>query len=137
MAAIKPSSKTFYVSKIYQLCWKNQMKWKLLSWVITCTRKRGRLLLGKNWIQRCNQIMLRTNMLLQFSRRKDESHCSSSSQKVWKVYKDYFLLSESIIVHGKAVNQNDGLGMKVPSRLLFTAEEKFINILKESCPKLL
>ena len=42
-----------------------------------------------------------------------------------------------IIVHGKAVNQNDGLGMKVPSRLLFTAEEKFIDILKERLPKLL
>ena len=42
-----------------------------------------------------------------------------------------------IIVHGKAVNQNDGLGMKVPSRLLFTAEEKFIAILKGRLPKLL
>ena len=42
-----------------------------------------------------------------------------------------------IIVNGKAVNQNDGLEMKVPSRLLFTAEEKFINILKERLPKLL
>ena len=29
-----------------------------------------------------------------------------------------------IIVHGKAVNQNDGLGMKVTSRLLFTAKKK-------------
>ena len=42
-----------------------------------------------------------------------------------------------IIVHGKAVNQNDGLGMEVPSRLLFTKEEKFINILEERLPKLL
>ena len=42
-----------------------------------------------------------------------------------------------IIVQGKAVNQNDGLGMKVPSRLLFTAEEKLINILKERLRKLL
>ena len=42
-----------------------------------------------------------------------------------------------IIVHGKAVNQNHGLGMKVPSRLLFTAEEEFIDILKERLPKLL
>ena len=31
----------------------------------------------------------------------------------------------------------DGLGMKVPSQLLFTAKEKFIDILKESLPKLL
>ena len=42
-----------------------------------------------------------------------------------------------IIVHGKAVNQNHGLGMKVPSQLLFTAEEIFIDILKERLPKLL
>ena len=41
------------------------------------------------------------------------------------------------IIHGKAVNQIDGMGMKVPSRLLFTAEEKFIDILKERLPKLL
>ena len=42
-----------------------------------------------------------------------------------------------IIIYGKAVNQNDGLGMKIPSRLLLAAEEKFINILKERLPKLL
>ena len=42
-----------------------------------------------------------------------------------------------IIVHGKTVSKNDGLGMKVPSRLLFTAGEKFIDILKERLPKLL
>jgi len=37
----------------------------------------------------------------------------------------------------KVVNQNDGLGMKVPSRLIFTAEEKYIKILKEELPELL
>ena len=42
-----------------------------------------------------------------------------------------------IIIYGKAVNQNDGLVMKIPSRLLLAAEEKFINILKERLPKLL
>ena len=42
-----------------------------------------------------------------------------------------------IIVLGKVVNKNDGLGMKVPSRLIFTAEEKCIEILKERLPKLL
>ena len=42
-----------------------------------------------------------------------------------------------IIVHGKAVNQNDGLEMKIPSQLLFIAEEKFIDILKKRLPKLL
>ena len=40
-------------------------------------------------------------------------------------------------MHDKAVNQKDGLGMKVPSRLLFTDEEKFINILIEMLSKLL
>ena len=40
-----------------------------------------------------------------------------------------------IIVYGKAANQNIGLEMKVSSRLLFTAEEKFIDILKEGLPK--
>ena len=30
-----------------------------------------------------------------------------------------------ITVHGRAINQNDGMGIKVPSQLLFTAEEKF------------
>ena len=42
-----------------------------------------------------------------------------------------------IIVKGKAVNQNDWFGMKVPSRLIFTAEEKFIDIFKERLLKLL
>ena len=42
-----------------------------------------------------------------------------------------------IIVLGKVVNKNDGLGMKVPSRLIFTTEEKYIEILKERLPKLL
>ena len=80
-------------------------------------RKRRRLLLGKNWTQRCNRIMLRTNMLLLFYSIKvpKESRCQ-------------------IIVHGKAVNPNDWLKMKVPSRLSFTADEKFIDILKERRP---
>ena len=42
-----------------------------------------------------------------------------------------------IIVHGKAVNQNDGLEMKIPSQLFFIAEEKLIDILKKRLPKLL
>ena len=42
-----------------------------------------------------------------------------------------------IIVLGKVVNKNDGLGLKVPSRLIFTAEEKYIEILREKLPKLL
>ena len=33
-------------------------------------------------------------------------------------------------VTGKAINQGDGKGMKVPCKLIFSAEEKFINILK-------
>ena len=42
-----------------------------------------------------------------------------------------------IVVTAKVVNKNDGLGMKVPCRLMFTAEEKYISILKEKIPKLL
>ena len=40
-----------------------------------------------------------------------------------------------VIIHGKAVNQKNELGMNVMHRLLFTGEEKFINILKEMFPK--
>ena len=36
-----------------------------------------------------------------------------------------------IKVLGKAINGGDGLGMKVPCRLLFFADEKYINVLKE------
>ena len=42
-----------------------------------------------------------------------------------------------VIIHGKAVNQNDGLGMKVLAQLLFTAGEKISDILQERLPKLL
>ena len=54
----------------------------------------------------------------------------------------YFLKADKenkckVVVLGKVVNENDGLGMKVPSRLIFTAEEKYINILKERLPKIL
>ena len=42
-----------------------------------------------------------------------------------------------VVILGKAVNKNDGLGMKVPSRLIFTAEKKFIDILKQTLPKML
>ena len=42
-----------------------------------------------------------------------------------------------INVLGKAINAGDGLGMKVPCRLLFFAEEKYINVLKEKLCTLL
>ena len=64
--------------------------------------------------------------------------------KSWKFAKTifYFLRAAKenrcqIIVLGKVVNKNDGLGMKVPSRLIFTAEKKYIEILKERLSKLL
>ena len=114
------------------------MKWRLLSWVITCTRKCEHLLLEKDWTQQCNRIMLRTNMLLQFFKKERRrsllmfpSESLESFQRLSAKENRY-----QIIVHGKAVNQNDGLGIKVRSRLLFTVEEKFINILKERLPKL-
>ena len=48
----------------------------------------------------------------------------------------YFLKADKenrceVVVLRKVVNENDDLGMKVPSRLIFTAEEMYINILKE------
>ena len=33
-------------------------------------------------------------------------------------------------VTGKAINQGDGMGMKVPCKLLFSAEEKFLRIFR-------
>ena len=39
-----------------------------------------------------------------------------------------------IVVTAKVVNKNDGLRMKVLCRLMFTGEEKYINILKERLP---
>ena len=42
-----------------------------------------------------------------------------------------------IIVLGKVVNKSDVLRMKLPSGLIFTAEEKYIEILKEMLLKLL
>ena len=42
-----------------------------------------------------------------------------------------------IKVLGKAINGGDGLGMKVPCRLLFFAEGKYINILNEKLCMLL
>ena len=41
----------------------------------------------------------------------------------------------SVEVTGKAINQGDGKGMKVPCKLYFSANENFIKILKEKLPK--
>lgn len=41
----------------------------------------------------------------------------------------------SLIVTGKAVNQGDGKGMKVPCKLFFSGEGSFINILKDQLLK--
>ena len=42
-----------------------------------------------------------------------------------------------VVTSKKAVNEKDELGMKVPCRLEFTAEEKYMTFLKENLPKLL
>ena len=54
----------------------------------------------------------------------------------------YFLKADKqhscrVTVHGKAVNRGDGKVMKVPCRLFFFAEERFVNVLKEKLSKLL
>ena len=41
----------------------------------------------------------------------------------------------SVEVTGKAINQGDGKGMKVPCKLYFSTNENFIKILKEKLPK--
>ena len=41
----------------------------------------------------------------------------------------------SVEIVGKAINQGDGKGMKVPCKLHFAAENGFINILKEQLQK--
>ena len=41
--------------------------------VITCLRKRGRVSLGKNWTKQCSGTMLKTNMLLQYFKKKKRS----------------------------------------------------------------
>ena len=43
----------------------------------------------------------------------------------------------NVIVRGKTVNEGDGKGMKVPSRLLFSAEERFINVLQKQLYQML
>ena len=47
------------------------------------------------------------------------------------------LNSCNVIVRGKAVNEGDGKGMKVPCRLLFSAEERFINVLQKQLYQML
>jgi len=76
------------------------------------------------------------------SRRKTKGYRSSSTWKIREVCKNYFLKADkenrcNVAVLHKVVNENDDLGMKVPSRLIFTAEEKYINILKERLPNIL
>ena len=43
----------------------------------------------------------------------------------------------SVEITGKAINQGDGKGMKVPCKLYFSAEDSFIHILKQQLPKTL
>ena len=43
----------------------------------------------------------------------------------------------NVIVRGKAVNEGDGKGMKVPCRLLFSDEERFINVLQKQLYQML
>ena len=91
----------------------------------------------ETWTQRCNRLMLRTNTLLQFfmkEKRRSLVIFPSESRKSLQIFVFYFLQTAienrcQIIVYGKVVNQNDGLGMKVPSRLLITAKEKITDIL--------
>ena len=43
----------------------------------------------------------------------------------------------NVIARGKAVNEGDGKGMKLPCRLLFSAEKRFINVLQKQLYQML
>ena len=94
---------------------------------------------------RCSNDKSRTNMQWQYfkgGRNKVIGHLPLGKSGKFAKTIFYFLKAAKenrcqIIVLGKVVNKNDGLGMKVPSRLIFTAEEKYTEILKERLPKLL
>ena len=43
----------------------------------------------------------------------------------------------NVIVREKAINEGDGKGMKVPCRLLFSAKERFINVLQKQLYQML
>ena len=64
MTVIRPSIKDVLCLEKIPIVLEESYETRLLPWVITCIRKRGRLLLGKNWTQRCNRKMVRTNILL-------------------------------------------------------------------------
>ena len=59
------------------------------------TRKRERLLLGKNWTQRCNRIMLRTNMMLQFFKKERGRSLVIFPSESLESLRRLFLLSKS------------------------------------------
>ena len=121
------------------------MKWRLLSWVIMCTRKRGRIFLGGklDTAMQLNNVKNKyTVVIFQGEKKKDIVQLPLGKSGTFEKTIFSFLKAAKenrcqIIIYDKAVNQNDGLGMKIPSRLIFAAEEKFINILEERLPKLL
>ena len=116
-----------------------------MSWVIMCTRKRGRIFLGEKLdtaIQLNNVKNKYAVVIFQEEEKKDIGQLPlGKSGKFEKTIFSFLKAAKEnrcqIIIYGKAVNQNDGMGMKIPSRLLFAPEERFINILKERLPKLL
>ena len=74
-------------------------------------------------------------MLLFFQKgRKDLVPLGKSGKVAKTIF--YFLKvdkhnSSKVIVHGAAVYQGDGKGIKVPCRLSFTAEDRFINVMRK------
>ena len=87
-------------------------------------------------------VMESTNLIDKYAvavKRSDESivgHLPLGKSGKFAKTIFYFLKANekhscAINVLGKAINAGDGLGMKVPCRLLFFAEGKYINVLKE------
>ena len=113
------------------------MKWRLLSWVIMCTRKRGRIFLGEklDTAMQLNNVKNKyTVVIFQGEKKKDIVQLPLGKSGTFEKTIFSFLKAAKenrcqIIIYDKAVNQNDGL--------IFAAEEKFIYILEERLPKLL
>ena len=105
-----------------------------------------------NWTlvagEKLTGVMQSNNLMDKYAvdvKRSDESivgHLSLGNSGKFAKTIFYFLKANKkhscvIKVLGKAINGGDGLGKKVPCRLLFFAEEIYINVLKEKLCTLL
>ena len=83
MTVIRPSIKDVLCLEKIPIVLEESYETRLLPWVITCIRKRGRLLLGKNW----DTAMQPKNGKDKYTVEEEEGRWSSSPRKTWKVCK--------------------------------------------------